>query len=90
MCFFNFSEVHLRLRWVITYIDGDVVDRKGEYNELAWHSFEIDEILLKLKANKTQGLSQGEARERLRIFGTNTLPEPKRRSILSIIIHQRR
>ena len=73
---------------MITYIDGDVVDRKGEYNELAWHSFEIDEILLKLKANKTQGLSQGEARERLRIFGTNTLPEPKRRSILSIIIHQ--
>jgi Ca2+-transporting ATPase len=64
------------------------VESKIEYLDLAWHSLDVDDILLKLKTNKTLGLSQVEASERLKQFGTNTLTEPKRRSLFSIVFHQ--
>lgn len=59
-----------------------------EHKEISWHSLNVEEVILKLKSNATFGLSHNEAKELLVRFGTNTLPEPKRRSLLSIFIHQ--
>lgn len=64
------------------------MNKMTAYNEIFWHSLSVDEVILKLKSSATHGLSHSEASEHLALFGTNTLPEPKRRSLLSIFIHQ--
>lgn len=53
-----------------------------------WHSLHISEVLETLESNAVQGLSNNEAKERLDRLGTNTLPEPKRRPLASILLHQ--
>ncbi len=53
-----------------------------------WHSIQRSEVLEALEANAEQGLSHNVAKERLKQFGTNTLPEPERRSVFSIFLHQ--
>lgn len=55
---------------------------------LNWHSLQSYEAIEKLKSNATQGLSYEEAKERLQQFGSNELPEPKRRTLRSIFLHQ--
>ncbi len=64
------------------------MSKMTEHNEIPWHSLNADEIVLKLESNARLGLSHIEASKRLVIFGTNTLPEPKRRTLLSIFVHQ--
>lgn len=63
-------------------------DEKIEIDESSWHSLKTDEVILKLKSHSTKGLSHSEAKDRLKKFGTNTLPATKRRSLFSIIIFQ--
>jgi magnesium-transporting ATPase (P-type) len=46
-----------------------------------WHTLSVDEVLHRLKS-KSVGLGHGEAIERLKTYGSNRLPEPKRRSVL--------
>lgn len=53
-----------------------------------WHSIQCSEVLEALESNTMQGLSHNVAKERLKRFGTNTLPEPERRSLFSIVLHQ--
>ncbi len=54
----------------------------------AWHSLDSDECIRWLSTDAIHGLSQRVAAERLQQFGSNELPEPKRRSLLSIALHQ--
>lgn len=56
--------------------------------ELAWHSLQPDEVVAKLKSDLTHGLSHNDASERLQQFGSNELPEPKKRTLLSIFLNQ--
>lgn len=60
----------------------------NEQNEIFWHSLNADDVVAKLESDKTHGLSHNVAKERLIKFGTNTLPQVKRRSIQSIFFHQ--
>lgn len=53
-----------------------------------WHSLQIKEVLEALESNAKLGLSQNVVKERLIRFGTNTLAEPERRSLFSILLHQ--
>lgn len=54
----------------------------------AWHSLQPDEVIAKLQSDLTHGLSYNDASERLQQFGKNELPEPKKRSLFSIFLHQ--
>ncbi len=53
-----------------------------------WHSFSSHEVVEKLGTSVTTGLTEVEAQARLKKFGSNSLPENKRRSFLKIFIHQ--
>ncbi|MGE3974685.1 MAG: cation-translocating P-type ATPase [Bdellovibrionales bacterium] len=53
-----------------------------------WHSSQVTEVIEELDSNPLTGLSQNEAKDRLMRFGRNTLPEPKKRSLISIFLHQ--
>ncbi|MFA6237988.1 MAG: HAD-IC family P-type ATPase [Bacteriovorax sp.] len=57
-------------------------------SQLSWHSLQNEEVVRKLNSHTTKGLSQKDAVERLTRFGTNTLPEPKKRTLISIFLHQ--
>lgn len=56
--------------------------------QMAWHSLHHDEVIKNLRTNITHGLSHEDAKERLLRFGPNELPEPKRRTVFSIVLHQ--
>lgn len=60
----------------------------NDQHEIFWHSLNSDEVLAKLESDRAHGLSHNEAKDRLLKFGTNTLPEVKRRSLQSIFFHQ--
>ncbi len=66
------------------FVSGDAVMNK----KIAWHSLEPDEVVRRLKSNMEYGLAYEVAREHLQQFGLNELPEPKRRTLLSIFLHQ--
>jgi magnesium-transporting ATPase (P-type) len=66
------------------FVRGDFVMNQ----QLAWHSLQPDEVVAKLKSNLTHGLSHNDVSERLQQFGLNELPEPKKRTLLSIFLHQ--
>ncbi|MDO9181906.1 MAG: HAD-IC family P-type ATPase [Bacteriovorax sp.] len=55
---------------------------------ISWHTLNSDEALFKLESNTSAGLTHAEAKKRLKQYGKNTLPGPKRRSYASIFIHQ--
>jgi magnesium-transporting ATPase (P-type) len=57
-------------------------------SNLSWHTLEIAEVSKKLGSNLSNGLSDAEVNSRLKHYGINSLPEPKRRSVLSIFLHQ--
>lgn len=52
-----------------------------------WHALALGEVFTKLRSGET-GLSEDEAKTRLKKFGLNTLPEAKRRSVLIIFFSQ--
>lgn len=56
--------------------------------QLPWHWLPSAEVIKQLKSDMIQGLSLHEAKERLHQFGPNELPAPKRRTLLSIFLHQ--
>jgi magnesium-transporting ATPase (P-type) len=56
--------------------------------EPTWHSLQLDEVVNELKSDLALGLSPEEASDRLQKFGLNELPEPKKRTLLSIFLHQ--
>lgn len=56
--------------------------------QFLWHSIEFEEVVKNLKSNSTHGLSHDEAKNRIQLYGTNTLPRPKPRSYLTIFLHQ--
>ncbi|MFQ4141198.1 HAD-IC family P-type ATPase [Chlorogloeopsis sp. ULAP02] len=57
--------------------------------ELAsWHLKESDEVITELKTCKVSGLSSQSAKEKLKKYGTNTLPEAVPRSGLSMFVDQ--
>jgi Ca2+-transporting ATPase len=53
-----------------------------------WHALGSGEVLSAWGSEPERGLSQSQARERRARFGPNALPEPKRRSLLSLLLHQ--
>jgi len=52
-----------------------------------WYNFELPKVFTKLKSKK-EGLSEEEAKNRLKKFGPNKLPEEKRLSGLVILLNQ--
>jgi Ca2+-transporting ATPase len=59
-----------------------------EQHQILWHALKSDDVITELKTNATHGLSQDEAKVRLKRFGSNSLPETKVRSFSSIFFHQ--
>ncbi|MEZ4871694.1 MAG: HAD-IC family P-type ATPase [Bdellovibrionales bacterium] len=53
-----------------------------------WHSKSASDAVSSLRSNIAAGLSSAEVTRRLAEYGTNTLPEPKKRSLFSIFAHQ--
>ena len=66
------------------FVSGDFVIGK----QISWHSLQSNEVIRKLKSDPTRGLSHNDASGRLQQFGLNELPKPKRRTLLSIFLHQ--
>jgi Ca2+-transporting ATPase len=60
----------------------------ARHPEDAWHLMETGAALATLQSSAATGLSEREARERLRKDGPNSLPETERRSGLSIVLDQ--
>ena len=54
----------------------------------AWHSLRTDETCVALTVNGAEGLSAAEASARVAIYGSNKLPEPKRRSVVVKLLLQ--
>ncbi len=52
-----------------------------------WHSIEADEALNRLKST-AKGLTTDEAQARLTEYGSNTIPEKRRRSLLAMLLQQ--
>ncbi len=53
-----------------------------------WHALPSNRAVEALQSNADGGLTQEQALERLRRGGTNALPEPRRRSVLSLFLGQ--
>ncbi|MGZ8201424.1 MAG: cation-transporting P-type ATPase [Methylosarcina sp.] len=53
-----------------------------------WHSLEIDDSIQRLSSDRHLGLSSKEARARLKRFGRNRLPPPRKRSALARFLLQ--
>jgi Ca2+-transporting ATPase len=53
-----------------------------------WHALTAETAIQELGSHAAHGLSSAEAEERTLRFGKNTLPEPKRRSLAAIFLHQ--
>ncbi|MBO0904146.1 cation-translocating P-type ATPase [Jiella sonneratiae] len=59
----------------------------GPSAEDRWHALARDAVLARLRASSS-GLTDAEAERRLAIHGPNALPQPKSRSLLSIVLGQ--
>ena len=60
----------------------------GGYVRSDWHALDSDEAISAIESDAERGLSAEEAARRLDRFGLNALPEPKRRSLLSVFAGQ--
>lgn len=74
--------------YLLVLFNSKIMNHISNKNKLAWHSNNVDEVILKLKSNIRVGLFHTEAKIRLEKYGKNILPRPKRRSLLSLFIHQ--
>lgn len=70
------------------YAELKVGGKKLNNPNLSWHSLEITAICKELKSNLCSGLIAEEVASRVKEYGTNTLPETKKRSLFSIFINQ--
>ena len=57
-------------------------------NEKKWHSLKVEKVVRIFDTDINKGLSKKEAKERLKKFGTNRLPEEKSFSRLKILLDQ--
>ena len=55
--------------------------------KVRWHTLTVREVLTKLETG-TNGLSEKEARKRIKIFGYNELPEPKKPGPFTLFLKQ--
>jgi magnesium-transporting ATPase (P-type) len=53
-----------------------------------WHALASDETIAKLQSSAASGITDSEAKGRQNQFGSNELPQPKRRSLARIFLHQ--
>lgn len=53
-----------------------------------WHSLHAEETVAAIESDATSGLAPDEARRRLQHLGPNALREAKRRSLVSVFLHQ--
>jgi magnesium-transporting ATPase (P-type) len=60
----------------------------GSDEHRRWHSLHAEEAVAAVASDITSGLAPEDARRRLQRFGPNALREPKRRSLLSVFLHQ--
>ena len=61
---------------------------QDEVGERRWHELHGAEAVEAIASDAAGGLSAAESRRRLERFGPNALPEPERRSLLSIFLGQ--
>jgi Ca2+-transporting ATPase len=54
---------------------------------IKWHTLSIEEVFSKLQTSKN-GLSEKEVKKRLKIYGPNELPKPKRPRLLTMFLRQ--
>ena len=54
---------------------------------VAWHGLSLAEVQ-RMLASGPEGLSVSEARRRIGVYGPNALPEPSRKSVLTIVLSQ--
>ncbi len=59
-----------------------------KFNNTAWHTKKIEDILKLLQSDPTKGLSSSEAKKRLRIYGTNSLQTASTQSWVEIFLRQ--
>ena len=62
--------------------------RSAGENERDWHALRTEEALAAVSSSATRGLSQADVQRRLARFGPNALPQSRRRSLVSIFLHQ--
>jgi len=53
-----------------------------------WHALRFEDVLNEFNVTLANGLTHEEVLQRRRQYGSNTLPEPRRRSLLKIFLHQ--
>lgn len=63
-------------------------DSKTAHSTPPWHALPVEQVLAQLACDPASGLSAAEVVQRRAQGGTNTLPEPPRRSTLAIIARQ--
>ena len=59
-----------------------------EREHLRWHTLHAEEAVAAVGSDADRGLAADEARRRLQQFGSNALPEPKRRSLVAVFLGQ--
>jgi magnesium-transporting ATPase (P-type) len=64
------------------------MDDENKKNDISWHSLSVEDVIVKLNSSSIYGLELNEVKSRLANYGTNTLPDPKKRSIFSILSNQ--
>jgi magnesium-transporting ATPase (P-type) len=62
--------------------------RSARENGRDWHALRTEEALAAVSSSATRGLSHADVRRRRERFGPNALPQPRRRSLVSIVLHQ--
>lgn len=63
------------------------IKHQSTISKETWHSFENKDVFTKLHSNR-EGLNSAEAKKRIEFYGENKLPEGKKVTIWSIIVHQ--
>jgi magnesium-transporting ATPase (P-type) len=65
----------------------DTIERNSQNQRMAWESIDVPKVLEEFGTSK-EGLSQGEAKERLDQYGENKLPEAKKKSPFMVFLAQ--
>ncbi|MBN2401215.1 MAG: HAD-IC family P-type ATPase [Spirochaetes bacterium] len=68
-------------------MNGKNIKHQSTIAQEAWHSFEISDVFREMNSSY-DGLDSYEAEKRLGFYGENKLPEKKKITLLSIIVHQ--
>ena len=61
---------------------------QGIITQPDWHALSAADVLSRLSSDPSRGLSATEVQRRLLNFGPNALPEPRRKSLVTIFLHQ--